>query len=105
MFDRPRYRECHRGVERVSCRVSDGEDGVWTVVYVSPISSTLLGYDMWLMNGGVGVAAQFTIEAAAGKYKELENQIFVGNGRFVREEGHSGVEFRVSVVVPSTATD
>ncbi|KAL0632310.1 hypothetical protein Q9L58_008831 [Maublancomyces gigas] len=50
-------------------------------------------------------SAQFGIEVAAGKYKDLENHIFVGNGRFVREQGGTTVEFRLSVVVPSTAME
>lgn len=58
-----------------------------------------------LTDGGVRVAAQFGIEVAAGKYKDLENQVFVGNGRFVREQGGTAVEFRLSVVVPSTAME
>ncbi|KAL0639487.1 hypothetical protein Q9L58_001516 [Maublancomyces gigas] len=46
-----------------------------------------------------------TFEVGSGKYKELENCTFVGNGRFIVEDGKISVESRWSVVVPSTASD
>lgn len=52
------------------------------------------------------VATNFTFEVGSGKYKDLENRTFVGNGRFIiGDVGQVSVETRVSVVVPSTASD
>lgn len=50
-------------------------------------------------------AMYLTFEAGSGKYKDLEDQTFVGNGRFVVEGGKLSVESRWSVVVPSTESD
>lgn len=51
------------------------------------------------------LATYLTFEVGNGKYKELENCTFVGNGRFIVEDGRITVESRWSVVVPSTASD
>lgn len=51
------------------------------------------------------LAMYLTFEVGSGKYKQLENCTFVGNGRFVVEDGKISVESRWSVVVPSTASD
>lgn len=51
------------------------------------------------------LAASLTFEVGRGKYQELEDCMFVGNGRFIVEDGQVSVETRWSVVVPSTASD
>lgn len=51
------------------------------------------------------LATNLTFEVGSGKYKDLENHTFVGNGRFIIEDGQVSVETRASVVVPSTASD
>lgn len=51
------------------------------------------------------LAMYLTFEVGTGKYKELENCTFVGNGRLIAENGKFSVESRWSVVVPSTVSD
>lgn len=51
------------------------------------------------------IATNLTFEVGSGKYKELEDCTFVGNVRFIIEDGQISVETRASVVIPSTASD
>lgn len=51
------------------------------------------------------IATYLTFEVGSGKYKELENYTFVGNGRFIVQDGKVSVESRISVVVSSTEKD
>lgn len=51
------------------------------------------------------LATYLTFEVGSEKYKELGNCTFVGNSRFMVEDGKLSVESRWSAVVASTVSD
>lgn len=50
-------------------------------------------------------ATYLTFEVGNGKYKVLEDTTFVGDGRFMVEDGKLAIESRWSAVFASTASD
>ena len=70
---------------------------------LSSMSKTPSAVDIWERDRLTTLGFTHSFEVGEGQYKELENCTWVGNGRFIVEDGGIMLESRVSKLVPSTA--
>ena len=72
---------------------------------LSSMSKTPYAAEIWECDLLTMLGFTHSFEVGEGQYRELENWTWVGNGRFVVEDGGIALESRVSKLVPSTAMD